>query len=278
VRVQYNRHVSQPIFDPSSEFWRINRELAVGLAGPRAVLLQIAHPLIAAGVAEHSRFRRHRLSRLYRTSAAAAAITFGSRELATRAVRTIDRRHATVHGTLKEDTGVWPAGTPYDANDPKLKLWVLSTITDSALTVFDWFVSPLSPGEREAYYRDSLAAASLFGVPDELVPGSYVEFQDYMSRMLGGGSVSVGIQAREIADALFSPSVMGIVLRLASAAGIGLLPERIRREFGFRWGVRQDRWLERAGEVSRRVRRHMPGIVCASPAATLSEWMMPLRS
>lgn len=269
--------VSQPIFDPSSEFWRINRELAVGLAGPRAVLMQIAHPLIAAGVAEHSRFRRHRLSRLYRTSAAAAAITFGSRELANRAVRAIDRRHETVHGTLKQATGAYPAGTSYDANDPELKLWVLSTITDSALTVFDWFVAPLSLSERQEYYRDSLAAASLFGIPEDLVPGTYVEFQGYMTRMLGAGVVTVGAQAREISDALFSPSVMGIALRLGSAAGIGLLPGRIREEYGFRWSARQDRWLGRAGDLSRRLRRHMPGIMCASPAATLSEWMMPLR-
>src|SRR5436853_5039363 len=71
--------MGQPLFSPSSVFWRVNRELASGLAGPRAVLMQIAHPLIAAGVAEHSRFREHRFARLYRTSLAAGAITFGSR-------------------------------------------------------------------------------------------------------------------------------------------------------------------------------------------------------
>ena len=270
--------MSGPIFSPDSQFWRVNRELAVGLAGPRAVLMQIAHPLIAAGVSEHSRFRRHRLARLYRTSAAAAAITFGSRDLATRAVRAIDRRHETIHGTLKTATGAFPAGTPYDANDPELKLWVLSTITDSALTVFDWFVSPLSRSEREEYYRDSLVVATMFGIPDEIVPPTYAGFEGYMSRMLDGDAVAVGAEAREIADALFSLSVMGVALRAGSAAGIGLLPGRVRREFGFSWGPREDGWLRRAGDVSRRVRRHVPGILCASPAATLSEWMTPRRS
>src|SRR5215510_11159418 len=71
-----NSRMGQPFFSPSSVFWRVNRELASGLAGPRAVLMQIAHPLVAAGVTEHSRFRQHRLARLYRTSVAAAAITF----------------------------------------------------------------------------------------------------------------------------------------------------------------------------------------------------------
>jgi uncharacterized protein (DUF2236 family) len=81
------------LFSPKSVFWRVNREFTTGLAGPRAVLMQIAHPLVAAGVAEHSRFRDHRLARLYRTSIAAASVTFGSRKLAARAVNSINRIH-----------------------------------------------------------------------------------------------------------------------------------------------------------------------------------------
>src|SRR5690349_4211963 len=133
--------MGQPLFSPSSTFWRINRELASGLGGPRAVLMQIAHPLIAAGVAEHSRYREHRFARLYRTSMAAAAITFGSRELALRTVDSINKLHDRVHGRLQRQTGIFSAGTPYDANNPELKLWVLSTITDSTLLVYDLFVS-----------------------------------------------------------------------------------------------------------------------------------------
>src|SRR2546422_2593000 len=89
--------MGQPLFSPSSVFWRVNRELASGLAGPRAVLMQIAHPLVAAGVAEHSRFRQHRLARLYRTSMAAAAITFGSREFALRAIRSVNEKRSEEH-------------------------------------------------------------------------------------------------------------------------------------------------------------------------------------
>src|SRR5215813_1722060 len=101
--------MGRSIFSPSSVFWRVNRELVSGFAGPRAVLMQIAHPLIAAGVAEHSRYREHRFARLYRTSMAAAAITFGSRDLAIRAIGAINRRHMTVHGTLRKRAGSFPA-------------------------------------------------------------------------------------------------------------------------------------------------------------------------
>jgi uncharacterized protein (DUF2236 family) len=151
-------------------FWRVNRELASGLAGPRAVLMQIAHPLIAAGVAEHSRFREHRFARLYRTSMAAAAITFGSREAALYVVDSINRIHQRVHGSLKTRAGVFPAGTPYDANDPVLKLWVLNTITDSTLLVYESFVSPLSRDQLEEFYNDSLTVARLFDIPEQLIP------------------------------------------------------------------------------------------------------------
>src|SRR5215510_2825632 len=101
VAVRKNEEMWRPLFSSSSTFWRVNRELVSGLAGPRAVLMQIAHPLIAAGVADHSRYREHRFARLYRTSMAAAAITFGSRDLALRAIGSINKRHLTVHGRLQ---------------------------------------------------------------------------------------------------------------------------------------------------------------------------------
>ena len=258
------------LFSPASVFWRVNRELASGLAGPRAVLMQIAHPLIAAGVAEHSQFHLHRFARLYRTSMAAAAITFGSRDFAFRVIRSINRRHQQVHGVLREQAGIFPSGTPYDANDPELKLWVLSTITDSTLLVYDSFVSRLSNDDRERYYRDSLTVAKLFAIPESMIPPTFADCRSYLNRMLESNAITVNDTAREIARALFSPSIEGTLLFFGSAIGIGLLPERLRREFGFRWSRRRERWLGRMASVSRRTRGHLPSILCSSPIATLS--------
>ena len=232
--------------------------------------MQIAHPLVAAGVAEHSRFRQHRLARLYRTSIAAAAITFGTREFALRAIRSVNQKHQRVHGVLKAHEGVFPAGTRYDANDPELKLWVLNTIIDSTLLVYDQFVSPLSPDEREEYYRDSLVVARLFAIPERMTPPTYEAFRSYMTDMLAGDIITAAGTAREIARALFSPSVEGTLLFMGSAVGIGLLPERLRNEFGFQWSERREHWLNRTAAVSRRMRGHVPSILCSSPVATLS--------
>ena len=262
--------MGQPLFSPRSVFWRVNRELASGLAGPRAVLMQIAHPLIAAGVAEHSRFQEHRLARLYRTSVAAAAITFGSPEWALRAVDSINQIHHRVHGSLRSEAGIFPAGTPYDANDPALKLWVLSTITDSTLLVFDLFVSPLSNDERQQYYRDSIVVARLFDIPESLIPPTYMDFKCYMSKMLESDVISVSDAAHDIARELFSRSMDGTLLFLLSVIGIGLLPERFQLEFGFQWNSRRQAWLLRIAAASRRMRKYMPTVLCSSPVATFS--------
>jgi uncharacterized protein (DUF2236 family) len=262
--------MNAPLFSPSSVFWRVNREIACGLAGPRAVLMQIAHPLVAAGVAEHSNFREHRLLRLYRTSIAAAAITFGSRGFALRAVRSINKKHQRVHGVLPVDAGPFPAGTPYDANDPELKLWVLNTITDSTLRVYESFVAPLSLKERESYYADSLTAAELFGIPSDMVPPTYADFLAYMNRMLESDAIQVSDQAREIAKALFSRSPSGRLLLVGSVVGIGLLPERLQQEFGFHWTPRRERWIQQSAAFAMSVRRHVPAVFCCNPFATLS--------
>jgi uncharacterized protein (DUF2236 family) len=263
--------MGQPFFSPKSVFWRVNREIACALAAPRAVLMQIAHPLVAAGVAEHSNFSRHRFARLYRTAMAATAITYGSREFALRAIRAVNQKHHAVHGVLKADSGIYPAGTPYNANDPELKLWVLNTITDSTLLAYELFVSRLSMHERRQYYSDSLVAVDLFDIPSTIVPQTYDDFLQYMDRMMHGNAIHVSDQARDISNALFARTPSGMLLFAGSAVGIALLPERLRDEFGFHWRLQEKAWLQRLPAISRNIRRYVPSILCANPAATASE-------
>jgi len=266
--------MSKPLFSPKSVFWRVNRELACFIAAPRAVLMQIAHPLVAAGVAEHSDFRKHRFARLYRTSMAAAAITFGSRDFALRAVRTINQKHRVVNGVLKTQSGIFPAGTPYDANDPELKLWVLSTITESTLLVYELFVSRLSAEDRESYYSDSLRVAELFGIPEHIVPPTYEDFQLYYDRMMNDGVIQVSEQARGIYQALFARTPSGLLLFAGSAPGIRLLPQHLREGFGFGWKSSRGRLWESIPPVCRGLRRVTPSLLCANPAATLSQLLL----
>src|SRR5262249_47983742 len=160
-----------------------------------------------------------RFARLYRTAMAAAMITFCSEDFAKRAIQSINRKHAKVHGVLREAAGSFPAGALYDANDPVLKWWVLATIADSTLLVYDRFISPLTRTQREQYYRESLVATKLLEIPDEIVPPSYADFEIYMRRMLNSGEITVSNQAREIARSLFAPSPGGTALYIGSSIG-----------------------------------------------------------
>ncbi|HYY46301.1 MAG TPA: oxygenase MpaB family protein, partial [Candidatus Angelobacter sp.] len=81
------------LFGPDSMIWRINREAAVTLGGTCAVLMQFAHPKVAAGVRDHSSFQDDPAGRLRRTFDLTLAWVFGSRAQAIQAVRIVNRRH-----------------------------------------------------------------------------------------------------------------------------------------------------------------------------------------
>jgi uncharacterized protein (DUF2236 family) len=91
-----------PLLPEDSVARRVDRETFVLLGGHAALLMQVAHPLVAAGVDQHSDFRHHPLARLFRTLDTTLATVFGSGPAAARALRRIDRRHVPVHGVAAD--------------------------------------------------------------------------------------------------------------------------------------------------------------------------------
>src|SRR5262245_578756 len=141
-------HRDGRLFSPASPFWQVNRELLLGLGGMRALLMEVAHPLIAAGVADHSNYQTSPLRRLYRTMRLMSCITVGARTAADRAVRQIGQCPRSVRGETTGAAACHPVGRSYNANDPELKLWVLATLVDSSLGLYELFVRPLSAQEK----------------------------------------------------------------------------------------------------------------------------------
>ena len=110
------------------------------LAWPRAILLQLAHPLVAAGVAEHSTFRAGPVTaakRLHHTIRAMLSLVFGDEAAQARTIAAIRAIHKRVNGQLKTDVGPFPAGTRYSAEDPALLLWVHMTLIESVVFAHD---------------------------------------------------------------------------------------------------------------------------------------------
>lgn len=260
------------LFPQNTAYWKVNRETLVALAAPRAVLMEIAHPLVAEGVARHSDFRRRGLRRLYRTAIAAARVTFGTEAQARKAAARIAHRHKPVTGTLPQDDGVYGAGRPYSASDPDLMFWVLATLIDTSLRSYEFLVSPLSQAEKQEYYGESLRLAGLLRIPSSAVCPQYSDFTTYMSTMLGNDALHIGATALALKEELFPPNARGRLIYAASFFGIGLLPERLREAYGFPWNDRKQRRLENLARRFRKWRPRLPDFAAVSPFATVSEW------
>ena len=233
----------QGLFREDSWLRRVSAESVLILGGGRALLLEVAHPLVAAGVAEHSAFRADPLGRLQRTLDAMSAIAFRERGAALDAARRIERAHARVRGRLAEPAGRHPAGTAYSGRDPELMLWVWATLVDTALVVTDRFVGPLAPDARESYYADQRVLARVLGIPAALLPADWAAFAAWFDAMLASDALAVSGAAREIAAAVLDPPVRLPVTGVVRLVTAGLLPPRLREAFGLAWDAGRERRL-----------------------------------
>jgi uncharacterized protein (DUF2236 family) len=224
-----------PLFAEASWIRRVAGEPVLLFGGGRALLLEIAHPLVAAGVAEHSSFRSDPFGRLRRTLEVLQAITFGSRRDALGAARSVERAHARVRGRLGGATARFPAGTPYSGRDPELVRWVWATLVDTAWVVYERFVTPLAPDARDAFYAGHQVVGRLFGVPPEQVPPDWPAFRAWFDGVVASDALEVTPLAREIGRAVFEPTAGTPQGRLARSITAALLPERLREAFELPW-------------------------------------------
>jgi len=228
-------------FAPGSPIRRIgNTPLTPFLGGGPAVLLQVAHPLVAAGVVQHSDFRRDLWHRLIRTLGALYLITYGTKDEADRAGQAVQAVHEHVHGETWGQLGRFPRGTRYSASDPELQLWVHATLVASSLAAYQRFVRRLARDEQERYYREMSVVARLFGVPAEALPGSLSDFREYFDAQIAGDTITVTDPARAVAEVIVEarlPAPMRVLVPAHRLATAGLLPERLRREYGLRWSA-----------------------------------------
>jgi len=244
-------------FTDDSMLRRVHRERAVGLAGPRALLMQAAHPVAFAGFFEATTMLAEPYSRLQRTARVLWAIGFGTREQADAATTPVRAVHRRVRGTLKAPAGRFPAGTPYAADDPELLLWILATLVDSSLLVYGKYVRGLSRDEREQYWQEYKTVGNLFGLEDHEMPGSIEDFDAYMHDFLTGDDLFITDEAREVGIQIVMrppvPLAARPLLELTNQITVGLLPRRIRQGYGLRWDPVRSVALHGGAEYVKRV-------------------------
>ncbi|MGH2416960.1 MAG: oxygenase MpaB family protein, partial [Candidatus Limnocylindria bacterium] len=249
------------LFGPDTVSWRIDRELIVLAGGSCALLMQAAHPVVAAGVVEHSTYASDPFGRLLRTLTSSFDVVFGSRSRADAAIRRVNAIHARVRGRLPDGS------TPYTALDPEALLWVHATLVDTALRVYGRFVAPLSAAEEQAYHVESGRVALLLGVPADVLPPTIGELRAWMRARMADGTIRVTPEARRIARTVLRPhpALPGIVSQAAHLVALSTLPPGLRRQYGIGWSAARDRGVERLAAVARRLLPALPSLVRHAP-------------
>jgi uncharacterized protein (DUF2236 family) len=215
------------------------------LYGQRALVISAMQPLVFTGTCESSSACEVFYKRLTHTAQVFDAVFFGTREEADQALAFTLRLHQRVKGTISEQVGPYPAGTPYSALDPELMSWVVAPLFDSAQILYESFVRPLSAAQRQRLYQEYVSFGELFGMPRRALPASYDGFRDWWPAALADERVFVTERARSYGLSILLHTPVPRALRpVAWTAGFllrGTLPPVVRRQYGIGWSRGQQR-------------------------------------
>lgn len=252
-----------PLIPEPSVARRIDREMFVLLGGTAALLMQVAHPLVAAGVDRHSDFRSDPFGRLVRTLNTTLAVVFGDDRAAHAAIDRVNRIHARVRGTSAD-------GRAYRALDPELLLWVQTTLVLTSLRLYEDVMGPLSADDRQAYWDETKPIARLLGIPADRLPATTADLERYEREMLDS-DVRPDATSRDVARAVLRPLpwIPAFLYRPNDALAAALLPERLRAPFGLRYGRAERRFYRGVVLAIRALRRVLPDALTAVPHARM---------
>jgi uncharacterized protein (DUF2236 family) len=235
------------LFGPDSMAWKVDREVLILAGGTCALLMQLAHPSVAAGVEQHSDFRTDPFARLRRTLTASFDVVFGSTARADRAIRRMNAIHSVVRGSVPE------TGDAYFARDPRLLLWVHATLIDTALRVYDRYVSPLTDPDAQRYYAESAEIVVRLGVPEAALPGTLAGLRAEMAEMIATGEVHVSPTARSLAPSVLYPTRVPprFIWDVGHLVSMSVMPAEVRRGYGLGWSAARERGMRRAAAAAR---------------------------
>ena len=253
--------------------WKINSEIVLLAGWNPAILLQVAHPLVAAGVVDHSLFLTDppgRVRRLWRTLTVMFDLTFGQPHEIQRAADAINAVHDRVNGQLREASGPFAAGQRYSAHDPELLRWVHCTMLEVFPRAYRLYVGQLSDAEWDRYCEEASRVEPLLGLPDGYLPRSRRELAAYLHTMLDGGQIAVSEQSRMLAAEILRPRVPLLLRPLVpifQLPMVGLLPPTVRAAYGFPWDRRHEHLLQDSARIIRPLLALTPSLFRHWPAA-----------
>jgi len=247
------------IFGPRSVTWRVDREAAIFLGAGRALLLQLAHPWVAAAIGQHSDTFADPISRFHRTFSVVFTMVFGRLEQSLHAARRLHRRHSAISGTMQLAAGPFPAGSFYCANCVPALRWVHATLTETALMAYTIVLPALTPEERERYYAESRLFAALFGIPQASLPEGWAAFSAYTEAMAQSDTLTVTDSARAMAHRLLAGTDTWFPIPASyRALTAELLPPPLREAFALRYDKAERRAVQNLIGWARRIYPLLP--------------------
>lgn len=221
----------------------IAAEAILIVGGGRAILLQIAHPAVGRGVAEHSDFASRPLDRLHATLTYVYAVAYGTDAEIAEVRRRVNRAHVPVHAAAN-------ATSPgYDAYDPALQLWVAATLYDTAVDLYQRIFGPLDAPSADRIYREYASIGTALQVPQDAWPADRAAFRRYWEATLPTLRTGTATRAvaRELLLARNAPVWLRAAMPTARLATVALLPDELRAAYGVRLTARNarrfDRWI-----------------------------------
>lgn len=249
---------------PGSVVWEYAGDARLLVAAGYALLLQVGHPTVGAGVSDHSNFKADPWGRLFRTLDYTYAMVYGGPEMAAE----IGRRVRELHKDIK---GVKPDGERYHAFEPEAYAWVHATLADSIVRGHERFGRRMRSQELEEFWVEWRRNGRLVGVREEDLPGSWAEFGPYFDRMVEE-RLEDNAAVQDVLEALAAPARPPLPLlgdglwrvarlpaaRMTALATAGLLPPVLRQRFHVRWTDRHERELRALAAASRAATPLMP--------------------
>jgi uncharacterized protein (DUF2236 family) len=224
-------------------------------AGGRAILLQIADPVVAAGVRKHSDFARRPQQRLAHTLMFVYAVVIGTDEDAATAASFVHRAHRPVAG----------------ADEVDRQLWVAATLYDSAMRAHELFGDPVDDRRAQAVLDAYAPIGTALRVPADRWPTTVAGFEQYWTAELERLEVTDDARGvvRDLLHPRFAPLWVRAAMPLVRIVTVGMLPEALRSQYGFAWGPRERRRFRRAVRLVRIVRAAVPRWLLRLPGPLL---------
>ncbi|MER6630556.1 oxygenase MpaB family protein [Streptomyces sp. NPDC000987] len=247
------------------------------LTAPRLLLLQVSHPVVGAGVADHGNFRAEPWPRLIRTLLSLTTVVYGGQEAATAEARRLIQVHAPMKGTD-------PAGRRYHALNPEAYHWVHATLVKGPVDAQRLFGKGMTDDELEAYYRGMRDVGRVWGLKDHHLPPDWASFVEYYDDMVAE-RLEYNRSVQDVLDELSRPaepfawipgplwrSLARVAAHFALLVTAGTLPPDLRERLHLRWSARQERALRRFARLVRALTALVPPPLRLTVSPAIAYW------